>query len=136
MADIRVLKVADFEGIEAKIREKVKTQLVPEAKVEVVFDKRRPPLEAPPASIAFAKHAQQVFKEIGKDLNVATVSTGGGTDAAFAGLQSKGAVVEGFGLRGYGAHSNDAEYILVDTIEPVPSPVPRARPSLMGHWAA
>lgn len=118
MADIRVLKVSDFEGIEQKIREKAKTQLVPDAKVEVVFDRRRPPLEAPPASLAFANHAKAVFAEIGKDLNVATVSTGGGTDAAFAGLKSRGAVVEGFGLRGYGAHSNDAEYILVDNIEP------------------
>ena len=118
MADIRVIKVSDFEGIEAKVREKAKTQLVPDAKVEVVFDRRRPPLEAPPASVAFANHAAKVFREIGGDLKVATTSTGGGTDAAFAGLQSKGAVVEGFGLRGYGAHSNDAEYILVDNIEP------------------
>jgi glutamate carboxypeptidase len=91
---------------------------VPDAKVEVVFDRRRPPLEAPPASIAFARHAQAVFKEIGGDLKVATESSGGGTDAAFAGLKSHGAVVEGFGLRGFGAHSNDAEYIFVDNIEP------------------
>jgi len=118
MADIRVLKVADFNGIEAKIREKAKTQLIPEAKVEVIFDRRRPPLEAPPASIAFANHAQAVYKEIGKDLKVATVSTGGGTDAAFAALETKAAVVEGFGLRGFGAHSNDAEYIFIDAIEP------------------
>ena len=118
MADIRVLKVSDFDGIEQKIRDKAKDQLVKDAKVEVVFDRRRPPLEAPPASVAFANHAKDVFKELGKDLAVATVSTGGGTDAAFAGLKAKGAVVEGFGLRGFGAHSNDAEYILVDNIEP------------------
>ena len=118
MADIRVLRVADFDGIEAKIREKAKTQLIRDAQVEVVFDRRRPPLEAPPASIAFANHAQGIYKELGKDLKVATVSTGGGTDAAFAGLRSKGAVVEGFGLRGFGAHSNDAEYILIESIEP------------------
>ena len=118
MADIRVLKVSDFEGIEARIREKAREQLVKDARVEVIFDRRRPPLEAPPASVAFANHARAVFQELGKDLNVATVSTGGGTDAAFAGLKAKGAVVEGFGLRGFGAHSNDAEYILVDNIEP------------------
>ena len=118
MADIRVLKVSDFEGIEARIREKAREQLVKDARVEVLFDRRRPPLEAPPASVAFANHARAVFQELGKDLNVATVSTGGGTDAAFAGLKAKGAVVEGFGLRGFGAHSNDAEYILVDNIEP------------------
>ena len=118
MADIRVLRVADFDGIEAKIREKAKTQLVTDAKVEVVFDRRRPPLEAPPASIAFARHAQEVYKELGKNLNVATVSTGGGTDAAFAALKTKSPVVEGWGLMGFGAHSNDAEYIYIDSIEP------------------
>lgn len=118
MADIRVLRVADFDGIEAKIREKAKTQLVPDAKVEVVFDRRRPPLEAPPASIAFARHAQKVYREIGRELNVATVSTGGGTDAAFAALRTKAPVVEGFGMRGFGAHSNDAEYILLESFEP------------------
>jgi glutamate carboxypeptidase len=118
MADIRVLRVADFDGIEAKIREKAKTQLVPDAKVEVVFDRRRPPLEAPPPSIAFARHAQEIYKELGKSLNVATVSTGGGTDAAFAALKTKAPVVEGWGLMGFGAHSNDAEYIYIDSIEP------------------
>jgi glutamate carboxypeptidase len=118
MADIRVLRVADFDGIEAKIREKAKTQLVPDAKVEVVFDRRRPPLEAPPASIAFANHAKGIYQELGKSLNVATVSTGGGTDAAFAALKTKSPVVEGWGLMGFGAHSNDAEYIYIDSIVP------------------
>jgi glutamate carboxypeptidase len=27
-------------------------------------------------------------------------------------------VIEGFGLRGYGSHSNDAEYVNVSSIEP------------------
>lgn len=119
MADIRVQRVADFEGIEKKIREKAKTQLIPDAKVEVIFDRRRPPLEAPPPSVAFANHAAAIYKgELNRPLNVATVSTGGGTDAAFAGLQAKGPVVEGFGLRGFGAHSNDNEYIFIENIEP------------------
>jgi len=118
MADIRVLKVSDFEGIEARVREKVKSKMLPDTTIEVVFDRRRPPLEAPPASVAFARHAQGVYKELGKSLNVATVSTGGGTDAAFAGLKATGPVVEGFGLRGFGSHSNDNEYIFIDHIEP------------------
>jgi glutamate carboxypeptidase len=119
MADIRVLRVADFDGIEKKIREKAKTQLIPDAKVEVIFDRRRPPLEAPPPSVAFANHAAAIYKaELNRELKVATVSTGGGTDAAFAGLQAKGPVVEGFGLRGFGAHTNDNEYILIESIEP------------------
>ena len=41
-----------------------------------------------------------------------------GTDAAFASLKAKGPVLERFGLQGFGAHSNDAEYVLLDSIEP------------------
>jgi glutamate carboxypeptidase len=33
-------------------------------------------------------------------------------------LQTKNAVVERFGLRGFGAHSTHAEYIPVESIEP------------------
>lgn len=43
---------------------------------------------------------------------------GGGTDAAIAGLKTQGAVVEGIGLSGYGAHSSDAEYVQIGTIVP------------------
>lgn len=118
MADVRVQKVSDYDGLEKKIREKAKNQLVADAKVDIVFDRRRPPLEAPPPSIAFANHAQQVYRELGMSLVVNKVSSGGGTDAAFAALRTKAPVVEGFGLRGYGAHSNDAEYILIPSIEP------------------
>ena len=49
---------------------------------------------------------------------VDTVAEGGGTDAAFASLNTKAPVLERFGLQGFGAHANDAEYIAVDSIEP------------------
>jgi glutamate carboxypeptidase len=117
-ADVRVLRVADYDGAEAKIRERVKNQLLPEAKVEVNFERRRPPLEATPASMALAKHAQTIYRELGKDLVVDAVAEGGGTDAAFAALSTKNAVVERFGLQGYGAHSKDDEYVLLQSIEP------------------
>ncbi len=45
-------------------------------------------------------------------------ATGGGTDAAFAQLKARGPVIEGFGLSGFGAHSNDAEYVDTQTIVP------------------
>lgn len=51
-------------------------------------------------------------------MNVAERATGGGTDAAFAALKTKGAVVEGMGLSGFGAHSNDAEYVQLNSIVP------------------
>ncbi len=118
VADVRVLRVADYDAIEKKVREAIKKQLLPEAKVEMNFERRRPPLEATTASHALAKHAQQIYAELGKKLVVDGVAEGGGTDAAFAALNTKAPVIERFGLQGYGAHSADAEYVLLDSIEP------------------
>jgi glutamate carboxypeptidase len=118
VADVRVQKISEYEGIEQYVRDKVKNQLFPESKIEVVFERRRPPLEAPAASTAFANHAKAIFSELGQELRVRTTATGGGTDAAFAALSTRSPVVEGFGLRGFGAHTQNAEYVLVDDIEP------------------
>jgi glutamate carboxypeptidase len=118
MADVRVLRVADYERIEAQVRERIKKQLLPEAKVEMIFERRRPPLEASAASAAMAKHAQGIYKELGMALVVDAVAEGGGTDAAFAALKTQNAVVERFGLRGFGAHTSDNEYVLISSIEP------------------
>jgi glutamate carboxypeptidase len=118
-ADVRVLRNVDYDGIEKKVQERIKTQLIPEAKVEMMFERRRPPLQANPASLAMAAYAQKLYAdELGRQLEVSDKAEGGGTDAAFAALKSNTAVLERFGARGFGAHSNDAEYILIDSIEP------------------
>ena len=117
-ADVRVLRVADYDGIEKQVRERIRNKLLPESKVDMDFERRRPPLESTPASIALAKHAQAIYGELGMKLVVDAVAEGGGTDAAFAALNTQNPVVERFGLRGFGAHSNDAEYVLVSSIEP------------------
>ncbi|MGI4778627.1 MAG: M20/M25/M40 family metallo-hydrolase [Janthinobacterium lividum] len=117
-ADVRVTKVADYDRVEREIAERSKKQLISDAKVEVKFERRRPPLESSAASMALAKHAQGVYAEMDRKLAADDKVAGGGTDAAFAGLSTKGGVVERFGLQGYGAHSADAEYVLIDSIEP------------------
>lgn len=117
-ADVRVTRVADYDRIEKAMMDRVKTQLVPEAKVQLKFERRRPPLEAKPASLALARHAQAISAEIGHKLGADDKVSGGGTDAAFAGLGTQAAVVERFGLQGFGAHSNDSEYVLISSIEP------------------
>jgi glutamate carboxypeptidase len=118
VADVRVLRVSDYDAIESKVRERIKTKLLPNANVEMTFERRRPPLEATAASRALAKHAQNVYRELGKDLVVDDKPEGGGTDAAFAALETKAPVIERFGLQGFGAHSIEAEYVLVSSIEP------------------
>ena len=117
-ADVRVLRVSDYDGIEQTVRERIKNKLLPEAVVEMTFVRRRPPLQATADSRALGKHAQQIYAELGMNLIVDDVAEGGGTDAAFAALNTKAPVLERFGLRGFGAHSNDAEFILISSIEP------------------
>jgi glutamate carboxypeptidase len=117
-ADVRVVRVADYDGLENRLRETIKKQLISDTKVDMTFERRRPPLELRPAAIEAGKMARQIYAELGKTLLVDDSVQGGGTDAAFAGLNNKNAVLERFGLLSYGAHSNDEEYVLVDSIEP------------------
>ena len=117
-ADVRVLRVSDYDGIERAVRERIRNKLIPDTQVEMIFERRRPPLEATSASNALGAHAQRISAEIGRKLLVDAIAEGGGTDAAFASLDTKAPVIERFGLQGFGAHSNDAEYVELDSIEP------------------
>ncbi len=116
--DVRVARIADYDGIEQQLKEKIKNKLLPEAHVELVFERRFPPLEPKPSSRALAAHAQTIYAEIGKKLNVREDSAGGFTDAANASLKTQAPVIEGFGLHGFGAHTTNAEYIALNSIEP------------------
>lgn len=118
VADVRVLRVADYDGLERKLRQTIQTQSIPGAQVELTFERRRPPLELKPSQLRVTKRAQLIYAEIDKVLNVVETVAGGGTDAAFASLNTSNPVIERFGLLGYGAHSSDNEYILIDSIEP------------------
>jgi glutamate carboxypeptidase len=118
IADIRVERVADLDGVEQALRERIKNKLLPDAQVELDFIRGRPPLQSNEANRRLAAHAAQIYAEIGKKLTVRERSTGGATDAAFAQLKSKAPVVEGFGLQGFGSHSTSAEYISIPSIEP------------------
>jgi len=117
-ADIRVERLSDLDTVEQKLRERIKTQRLKDAKVELLFERTFPPLEPTAAGRKLAAHAQQIYGEIGRKLNVNDKPTGGGTDAANASLKTTAPVVEGFGLRGFGSHSTNAEYVLSASIEP------------------
>uniref|UniRef100_UPI0039F068B8 M20/M25/M40 family metallo-hydrolase n=1 Tax=Bordetella sputigena TaxID=1416810 RepID=UPI0039F068B8 len=118
-ADARALRVADFDALEKALQERIKNKLLPESKVSMKFEVRRPPLEATPASRALAGYGKEIYqRELGISINVVDRAAGGGTDAAFAALKARGPVIEGMGTSGFGAHSNAAEYIEVKTIVP------------------
>ena len=117
-ADIRALTNEDLDQIESALRASIKEKLIADTKVELDFLRSRPAFRANDASRALARHAVSVFRELGRDMEIRDRATGGGTDAAFAGMRPKGGVLESFGTRGFGAHSNDAEYIFIDSIQP------------------
>jgi glutamate carboxypeptidase len=117
-ADVRVMKKEDFDLIERQVQERIKTQQIPEAKVLMSFERRRPPLVASAQSLRMAEHAKRIYTELGKDLVLGLTAAGGGTDAAFAALNTQSPVIESMGVQGFGAHSNDDEYILLSSITP------------------
>ena len=117
-ADIRVDRLVDLDAVEQKLRDRIRNKLLPDTQVELEFERTFPPLQATDASRALAAHAQRIYGEIGKNLVVRDRSAGGGTDAANAALKTKAPVIEGFGLHGFGAHTTNAEYVLLDSIEP------------------
>jgi glutamate carboxypeptidase len=117
-ADVRVEKVTDYAALEAKLRETIKKQLIAGTQVDLSFEQRRPPLEVKPAQVAIGRHAVRIYAELGKTLKVLDSVAGGGTDAAFAALNTSNPVLERFGLQSFGAHSSANEYVLIDSIEP------------------
>jgi glutamate carboxypeptidase len=117
-ADVRVDQVADYDGLEARLRQTITRQLIPGTTLDLRFERRRPPLQAQPGQLPVARQAQAIYAELGKTLKVVQTVAGGGTDAAFAALNTPNPVLERFGLLGFGAHSSDDEYILVDSIAP------------------
>jgi glutamate carboxypeptidase len=118
IADMRADDADNFDAVEAKIRERIRNKLIPDTTVDVRFERLYPPLPFREQSLKAAQHAQKVYAELGMTLKVNTGSTGGGTDAAYAALRTAAPVIEGFGLKTFGSHSNDAEYVEISSIEP------------------
>jgi glutamate carboxypeptidase len=118
IGDMRADDEKDFAAVEATIRERIKNHMIPDTTVDVKFERLYPPLPFREQSLRAAQHAQKLYAEAGGTLKVATVSTGGGTDAAYAALRTQAPVIEGLGLRTFGAHSNNAEYVHISSIEP------------------
>jgi glutamate carboxypeptidase len=118
IGDMRADDERDFAAVEATIRERIQKQLIPDTTVDVRFERLYPPMPLREQSVPTAEHARQIYAEVGGTLKVTTVATGAGTDAAFAALRTSAPVLEGMGLRNFGSHSNDAEYINISSIEP------------------
>ena len=101
-ADIRVTTLSGYDRLEQQVRDRVKSQLIADAQVEVVVERLRPPLEVSERSRRAAAHARRVYGDLGVPLAIQEAPIAA-TDAAYAGLRTKAAVLEGMGVRGSGA---------------------------------
>ncbi len=113
-ADVRYPTNALFEALSADVTRLASEPGVEGTAIELAIDPGRPAFTADDAGKALIARAIGIYNSLGHDLAVAPV-IGGGTDAAFAARSGK-PVIEALGLPGYGYHTNDDEYVLVDAI--------------------
>lgn len=113
-ADVRYVRPADLEAALAKLNEAVARKRLPDAQLEVNVRRGMPAFNAGVEGRKLVDKAIAIYKEVGSEL-VTLERTGGGTDAAWA-AQDGTPVIEGLGLPGFGYHSNQAEYVLIDAI--------------------
>ncbi len=117
-ADVRAEHMSDFDAVEAVMNERIKNKLIPDTTVKVDLVRGRPALSPTEKSRAAAAQVLALAGEINWKISMLETATGGGTDAAYAALRTQGAVIESFGLQGFGAHSDNAEYVLISSIQP------------------
>ncbi|WP_218511858.1 glutamate carboxypeptidase [Variovorax sp. dw_308] len=117
LGDIRITQPGAEKKLEAALQAKIAgSKLIPDTETTVKVQTNRPAFLAGEKGLAVAKKAQDIYKEIDREMTFVPM-TGGGTDAGFAGRSGKPAVVESFGIAGFGYHAKD-EYIEIDSIVP------------------
>jgi glutamate carboxypeptidase len=115
-ADIRLTVPDGVERLQAALDEKIKNKLIPDTETTVRIEKGRPPFVASAAGRKLGEKAQAIYAELDRPLDLVPM-TGGATDAGFAGRSGKAAVIESFGLAGFGYHARD-EFVETTSIVP------------------
>ena len=108
-ADMRYARTEDLEAAIKTLEQKAQQKKLPAAEVKIEVTRGRPAFNAGPEGKKLVDKAVAIYKEAGGELEVID-RTGGGTDAAYAGLSGK-PVIESMGLPGFGYHSDKAEYV-------------------------
>ncbi len=113
-ANIRYAKADDLNAAMKLLQERAARPRLAGAQINVQLIMGRPAFVADAEGRRLVDKAVAIYKEVGAELVVIPV-TGGGTDAAYAALSGK-PVIEGLGLPGFGYHSDQAEYVMIDAI--------------------
>lgn len=115
-ADVRVLDPGEFDRLEREgAAVAASDKLLECAKVTTSLERGRPPFPLSDATRALVKRSQEIYREIGRQLN--TEASGAGTDGNYTAAAGT-ATLDGLGPVGGGAHIAGDEYIEVDRIAP------------------
>jgi glutamate carboxypeptidase len=113
-ADFRYATPDQVEKVTARLNELAAKPKFAGSKIEVRTTIGRPAFVAGVGGEKLIEKAKAIYNELG--LTMLTLPrTGGGTDAAYAGLNGT-PVLEGLGIPGANYHSNSAEYISISSI--------------------
>ncbi len=113
-ANIRYAKPDDLNAAVKLLEERAAKPRLAGSTIKVELIMGRPAFNADAEGRRLVDKAVAIYKEVGPEMVVLPI-TGGGTDAAYAALDGR-PVVEGLGLPGFGYHSNQAEYVMIDAI--------------------
>ena len=114
-ADVRYGKNEDLDLMKSMLDEAATHTHVTGATIDINLTRGRPAFNATDEGLKVLQKAVAIYADVGGKSQIYSIRTGGGTDAAYAGLSGK-PVVEGLGLPGANYHSNLAEYVMTDPI--------------------
>jgi glutamate carboxypeptidase len=114
-ANIRYSRKEDLDALLKTLEQRIQgRKKLDKSVITITPEFGRPAFNADAAGRALVQRAVSIYREVGGTLRVVE-RTGGGTDAAYAALSGK-PVIESLGLPGFGYHSNQAEYVMIDAI--------------------
>ena len=113
-ADVRAFTSEEFDRVERDLQRLVGDTIVPNVQVKASMTRNFPPWARVARTDALLARAQRLYAEIGGTLTA--VSVGSSADVAFA-AETGTPSIDGFGIRGGGAHSVD-DYADLSSIAP------------------
>jgi glutamate carboxypeptidase len=117
-ADLRLTAPDAAERLQHRLDALAQMRRIPDTDVRYSIRIGRPPFASPDGrSLALAKQAKAIYAELEGRPLIFIPGSGAGTDAGYAGLSGKPAVLESLGLAGWGYHAKN-EYVELDSIVP------------------
>lgn len=113
-ADVRYQDNPRFEETMKRLEVLAQQKRLPQAEVQINITRGRPAFNSGEGGARLMDKARAIYKEVGGEFGLLE-RAGGGSDAAYAALGGT-PVIEGMGLPGANYHSNQAEYVMIDSI--------------------